>query len=577
MTRTTFKRSSVPVVPISVLLLGLLGILWPASAPAQETDDDFISNEVVVKLVLDSKGTTDCSNTINNIRRSDETVKEELVEDPKVACIYLLQLPSSNADVRADSIEETYPNRVAYAEPNFVVDAPEGDRFKFHGRPDGAPEPKLPEEPYRSQDAVRALNLPNAHEVSRGDRTTVAVLDTGVQSDHPELAGSLVPGYDFVGTPSGPGYDRTPEDEPGGIMAGHGTHVSGIVHLTAPEAKIMPLRVLDPDGRGNAFEIAEAAQFAIDPDRDPSTDDSVDVINMSLGSVRESELLSDVIEALEVDDDDEGEGRDDDDEDVLKGVPSNGVVIVASAGNESTSEKRYPAAGDAGGGEGVLSVTSVDAQARKSGFANFDDRTYATEGSWIDIAAPGDDIYSLFPEDQYAEWDGTSMAAPFVAGQAALIRSVQCDLPATADVGSSVERQIESSSRSLDAQNPDFESKLGAGHADTAASLDVPRPKIDCNTAPTISQPRPFSGSETRDRTPLISAKASDAQTNLAKSDVRLYLDGRNTSTFSYNAETNRLARKAGKLSYGYHKVKITATDELGRSTVRSWGFRVRR
>ena len=94
----------------------------------------------------------------------------------------------------------------------------------------------------------------------------VAVIDTGVQSDHPELAGKMTAGYDFVdmdGTPGdvGDGRDNDSDGE-ADEMVGHGTHVAGIVALAAPDARIMPIRALDTEGRGTTFGIARAIRFA---------------------------------------------------------------------------------------------------------------------------------------------------------------------------------------------------------------------------------------------------------------------------------------------------------------------------
>lgn len=129
------------------------------------------------------------------------------------------------------------------------------------------------------------------------------------------------------------------------------------------------------------------------------------------------------------------------------------VVVVAAAGNLNTVAKQYPAAD-----ERVLAVTSVGPTATKSVFADF--------GEWVDVAAPGEGIHSTFPTSSFAWWSGSSMAAPFVAGQAALIRSVAPALKAV-DVNGLIIR----TAQSLDALNPRFAGLLGAGKPDIGASL----------------------------------------------------------------------------------------------------------
>lgn len=555
---------------IVFLLLSVLGVLWANPVSADDDGDAFVNGEVVVKLNKAS-GTT-IEDVYNAYPEVDRTRTETFLTS---SGIYLLQLQAGSDTTLVAGRMRNDTTRLIYAEPNYTTDAPEDSRH-MRQRADSVPVPSSDEASYTGQYAVEALNLPEAHKVNEGAGTNVAVLDTGVQLDHPELAGSLVQGYDFIGDDNDPSEEPDGKDNDGDCPTvdcsytyvdegtGHGTHVAGIVHLTAPDAKIMPMRVLDSDGTGNVFVVAEAIQRAVDPDGNPRTDDGADVINMSFTSTRESNLLSDMIEDLEGDDD----GGDDDGE-ALEGVSQQGVVVVASAGNDNISEKRYPAAGEEGEGEGVLSVTSVDAQEEKSDFANYDDRRYTSEDNWIDVAAPGD-VHSLFPTSQYAEWDGTSMAAPFVAGQAALIRSMRPGLPSTGEEDEpSVSQIIETSARSLDEKNPAYSGKLGAGHADVYESLKK------ANTAPTISSIRPAPGSKTRDRTPLLSATVRDVQTDLAKSSAELFIDGRRIGTFYYNTNTDRLTHTASRLSYGSHKAKITARDQLGRSTTRTWGFSV--
>jgi len=247
--------------------------------------------------------------------------------------------------------------------------------------------------------------------------------------------------YDFVDN------DKNPSDRPVGKdadcdgekdeMVGHGTHVAGIVDITAPAAKIMPLRVLDTEGYGDVFTIAKAVYFA--------EQNSADVINLSLGSPSRSKLLQEVIED----------------------ATANGVVVAAAAGNSNSSVPHYPAAGDGlvASADGLVAVTSVNMYEQKSDFANY--------GSWVDIAAPGEGIRSAFPVSKYAYWSGTSMATPFVSGQAALIHAVYGSLD---PVG--VEDKIRSSARSLVATDPVYAAMLGAGRADVCNSLSAP----DCSS-----------------------------------------------------------------------------------------------
>lgn len=545
----------------TMLFLGIFSLVLTGKAHAQDTDpgDDFVEGEVVTKLNLTTLNPDEgCRSAINGVIASSNTnasIKDVFLENRNIACIYLLQLPEgSDTEVAADNIAAN--QRTIYAEPNFTTDAPEDSRY-MRARPDNTPTPSLDPAPYSGQYAVGALKLRSAHNVNKGAGSKVAVLDTGVQLDHPELAGSLLPGYDFVDDDSNPSdnLNGLDDDSDGSIdeATGHGTHVAGIVHLTAPNAKIVPLRVLDSDGLGNIYLIAEAVQYAVDPDRNPSTDDGVDVINMSLGTSRESNLIRDIADDLDVDDDDDD---DDDTGQALTGVPASGTVAVGSAGNDGAEQLSYPSAE-----EGVIGVAAVGQDEKKTDFSNY------FGSPQVDISVPGDDIYSLFTEGRYAEWDGTSMAAPFVAGQAALIRSMRPNLPSTGPQGQpSVSEFITTTARSLDAMNPDYSGKLGTGHA------DVYRSALKANTPPAISAVRPTG--KTRDRSPLISATVRDAQTDLTKSTLTFFLDGRRVDAFSYNTSTDRLTR-AVRLAPGSHRVRVTARDAQGLIATRTWGFSV--
>jgi thermitase len=572
-----YRPSPAGLSGVMIVLALLLCLLWPNPAIAQEVDDDaaavgdgFVQGELVVKL----QPSATIGEVYDEYPQVDGRRTEAFLDSSK---IYLLRLvPGADTEqVRADMRGDS--TRFIYAEFNYTVDSPEGDP-RSRARSDYLPEPSTDAAPYSGQYAVGAARIVCGQDIGGGAGTTVAVLDTGVQRDHPALQDSLVAGYDFVDDDADPSEEANGIDDDGDAyvdeMVGHGTHVAGIVHLTAPQAEIMPLRVLDSDGIGNTFIIAEAIRRAVDPDGDPATDDGADVINMSLGSSQRSSLIHDVTEDLEADDDDDDEGEDDEDDtegaalDPVS-VPVEGVVVVASAGNEGVSEKRYPAAEAS-----VLAVASVGEDERRSEFSNY--------GGWIDVAAPGDDIYSTFTPDaqgnpRYAQWDGTSMAAPFVAGQAALIRGLEPELPSVMWPGEtnpvpadkrSVESVLKETARPLAAS-------LGAGHVDAFAGLKQLRPNnaTTC-AAPKVSGTRPTAGATLKDRTPLIRATVTDRETDLTASDIQLSLDGQAVSGFAYDSGALTFDG-ARRLSYGAHTVELTTEDADGLQTTKSWRFKV--
>lgn len=223
-----------------------------------------------------------------------------------------------------------------------------------------------------------------------GEGITVAVIDTGVDLDHPDLWVNMVNGRTYVAGTSTPNDDQ-----------GHGTHVAGAVAAAmngygvlgvAPRAKIMPIKVLDKDGRGYISDVAAAIRWA--------ADNGADVINLSLGGTSATSL----------------------EEDAINYATSRGVLVIAAAGNCGNSsyaangcsyedQPSYPAAFT--NAMAVASTTSINTQS-----------TFSTQGSYVEIAAPGSSIYSTYLNGSYHTSSGTSQATPHVAGLAAAVWSL---------------------------------------------------------------------------------------------------------------------------------------------------------
>jgi subtilisin family serine protease len=337
--------------------------------------------------------------------------------------IYLFRLDDELEDARNVIQTLSQDADAIWAELNFVGGAPVGDPYRTWGW--GGTEPTE----YENQQAFAQVSLGPAAAVATGRDVVVAVLDTGADLTHPGLAGLYLEGRDLIDD------DLTPAEVPNGIAWGHGTHTTGIIAHIAPESRILPVRVLDANGRGNTFLLAYAIEWAVEQ--------GADVINLSLGTPFDSAVLrSAVADAV-----------------------AQGVVIVAAAGNDNTETPQYPAAYP-----GVITVTAVDAGGVKADFANYG-------RDWVDLAAPGVGIVSTIigPEGSgYATWSGTSMAAPFAAGAAALVAD---HLPA-ADVG----QLLLNSAANLDDANPDHAGQIG-GMLNIALALDVedepgPEPRV---------------------------------------------------------------------------------------------------
>lgn len=245
------------------------------------------------------------------------------------------------------------------------------------------------DESYINQAALTQIHLADVHATYSGKNQRIAVLDTGIDLRHPALQPYILYGFDFVSN------DNLPDDEGPGMAQGHGTHVSGIALRVAPQSQILPLRVLDADGRGNLLHVVKAIEWAVD--------NHAKVINLSLGTEEDSPLLHEAIHW----------------------ATEQGVSVVAAAGNDNTDTWHYPAAYTE-----TVAVTAVAHNLQKASFANY--------GAWIDLAAPGVGITSTIVTEQgsgYAAWSGTSMATPFVSGAAALVHEKYTEM-STAEVKS---------------------------------------------------------------------------------------------------------------------------------------------
>lgn len=236
---------------------------------------------------------------------------------------------------------------------------------------------------------LERINAPAAWDVAKGQGAVIAVLDTGVDLDHPDLEANLLQGYDLVGK------DNRPQDA--GTSRGHGSHVAGIANAVtdnatgiagvAWDAKTLPVRVVDLQGFATAANIAGGIVWA--------TDHGANVINLSLGAPGWMKIERDAVNY----------------------AAARGVVVVASAGNDQAERDYYPASYDH-----VISVAAT----RQDDVVVY----YSNMSEYVDVAAPGganahpaSNIWSTVDGGGYDYKAGTSMATPHVAGVAALVWS----------------------------------------------------------------------------------------------------------------------------------------------------------
>jgi hypothetical protein len=273
---------------------------------------------------------------------------------------------------------------------------------------------------YAAQPAAQIIRLQDAQNGFRISGTgVVAVIDTGVDVNHPVLQAVLLPGYDFTRNQPGAsewldvsglqnGNDNSQSQEQGPVVVqqstaavldqstaavldggpysafGHGTMTTGLVHLVAPKAKILPLKAFSSNGTGYLSNIVAALYYAVQH--------HANVVNMSFDLTSSSPALTQAAAYAN----------------------KAGVVLVAAAGNESTSAPVYPAALNSYVA-GIASTTDWDS---RSSFSNF-----GSTDVWI--AAPGENIISTFPGGTYASSSGTSFSSPITAGTVALMLSAK--------------------------------------------------------------------------------------------------------------------------------------------------------
>jgi uncharacterized protein YkwD len=254
----------------------------------------------------------------------------------------------------------------------------------------------------------------------------IAILDTGADFTHPDLATKFVShGRDFVNNDNDASDDN-----------GHGTHVSGIIGAATNNGqgvagigyntRVLPVKALNYAGSGNHGQIASAIAWAVD--------NGARIINLSLGGSVGSQTLKDAIDS----------------------ATARGVLVVCAAGNAGTSAPQYPAAYP-----NCLSVVATNGADTRASFSSY--------GDTVDIAAPGVGILSTVRGGGYEAWDGTSMAAPNVAGVAALVASANPPL-----TGTQIRARLESTADNIGAAFYFGRGRVNAERAVSGGSTPLP-------------------------------------------------------------------------------------------------------
>lgn len=279
---------------------------------------------------------------------------------------------------------------------------------------------------YGDQPGVAQVGYQSSFDPNAGAGVSVAILDTGISLRHDFLAEQVVNGWNF--TQNNANTDDAPDfiDNNGNgrvdESTGHGTVIAGIIYRFAPGATLIPVKILDSDGTGTLWNAVEGVRYA--------TARGAKVINLSIECSRNSPML-----ALAIID-----------------ASLRGSLVIVAAGNNDSGTIRTP-----GGNPCALTVAALNTNNTKASFSNY--------GSAIDVDAPGVSIVSTFWDGTFVSWSGTSFAAPIVAAEATLIRSLAPQMNP-----GSVRSLIIDTSTSVDQWNPQYRNKLGK---DGAGLIDI--------------------------------------------------------------------------------------------------------
>ncbi len=390
----------------SLLVIALILITFCAANPAAAQNRYIVQSNGGLSSVLNLCGLLGCQvqgNLDGNVGKTFlVTSVGNLVTGVLTVVEQLLGIVSIEAD-RALPLPKVHVNTI----PSGLYDSAPVNYYgtvAWHG--------------YALQPAAQIIRLQDAQNSFKVSGTgIVAVIDTGVDTTHPVLVPVLLPGYDFTRNQPGASEwldvsglngttDSAQDQQPAFVQQssvavldqssvavldgppygafGHGTMTSGLVHLVAPKAKILPLKAFTSDGTGQLSNIIKALYCAVQ--------NHANVVNMSFDLTSSSPALNQAISSAN----------------------KAGVVLVAAAGNESTSAAVYPAALN----NMVLGVASTSDSDTLSSFSN-----YGSTDVWI--AAPGENVISTYPGGTYASASGTSFSPPLTAGAADLLLSAK--------------------------------------------------------------------------------------------------------------------------------------------------------
>jgi thermitase len=387
-------RKAILALAVAILLISSFPTILLA-APPDSPASDFSPEQILVKF----KPGTSLPEVAEIHRQLGGQVRETI---PGIG-VQVVTVPKGQAKAKAKAYSAN--PKVTYAEPDLTAEAL------------GSPDDPF----FTNQWGLTKVGAPQAWDVTTGSASVnIAILDTGVDVDNPDLANKIISNINFTNS-------TTTND-----VYGHGTHVAGIAAAITNNgigvaglgysATIMNIKVLGDTGSGDYSWIASGVIWA--------ADNGAEIINMSLGGSSASPTL----------------------EDAVNYAWSKGVVVVAAAGNSGNATPLYPAYYT-----NCIAVAATDVNDAMAFFSNY--------GDWVDVAAPGLNIYSTLKDNGYGYKSGTSMASPHVAGLAALVFTTVSDANGDGKLNDEVRSRIEATCDDIGV--------LGIGHGRINAARAV--------------------------------------------------------------------------------------------------------
>ena len=395
---------------ISVLLLCLIVLCWcyhdttafgaPLSGePSPEDEAEYVPGELLVKL---KDGTT----SFHDASRMLSAQQLSAASPVPALGIWKVEVPPGQEQKQLQAWQDS-PD-VEYAELNYIAYAQE-----------------TPNDPYFYQQwGLDKIDAPEGWDFTHGsDLVIVAIVDTGIDGTHPDLASKVLAGYNFVS--SSPIAAHTNSDD-----NSHGTHVAGIAAAITNngvgvaglgwESLLMPVKVLNSGGSGTYANVALGVRYA--------ADNGAQIINMSLGGSASDRTLSEAVDY----------------------AYNKGCLLLAASGNYGWSTLLYPARYN-----NVMGVGRTDSNDQRYWTSNY--------GDGLNVMAPGSSIYSTVPGNSYGYKSGTSMSCPYASGLAALVWAL---IP---DERNEVQQIIQD--HAVDLGDPGWDQYYGYGRIDVLATL----------------------------------------------------------------------------------------------------------